>query len=152
MGRRVLCTEHHLWSTGRIVHAFRGQWNVEELFRRAKKGGVVPWGPSYQWTDHALRLHSFATVIGLALVSLARLALNPRGSALGMMQNLAAVRATLVRTTTGVPGRRPTVMLAPDLSAEQRKAVSVFELERWMPSILSSMKSPAGEPSMTPTG
>jgi hypothetical protein len=27
---------------GRIVHAFRGQWNVEELFRRAKKGGRVP--------------------------------------------------------------------------------------------------------------
>ena len=31
-----------------MVHAFRGQWNVEELFRRAKKGGVVPWGPSHQ--------------------------------------------------------------------------------------------------------
>ena len=43
LGRRVLCTDHHLWSTGRIVQAFRGQWNVEELFRRAKKGGVVPW-------------------------------------------------------------------------------------------------------------
>src|ERR1017187_8713644 len=42
LGRRVLCTDHHLWSTGRIVQAFRGQWNVEELFRRAKKGGVVP--------------------------------------------------------------------------------------------------------------
>ena len=45
LGRRVLCTDRHNWSTGRIVHAFRGQWNVEELFRRAKKGGVVPWGP-----------------------------------------------------------------------------------------------------------
>jgi hypothetical protein len=44
LGRRVLCTDHHTWSTGRIVHAFRGQWNVEELFRRAKKGGVVAWG------------------------------------------------------------------------------------------------------------
>ena len=31
-------------SNGRIVHAFRGQWNVEELFRRAKKGGIAPWG------------------------------------------------------------------------------------------------------------
>jgi hypothetical protein len=39
LGRRVLCTDRHNWSTGRIVHAFRGQWNVEELFRRAKKGG-----------------------------------------------------------------------------------------------------------------
>lgn len=150
LGRRVLCTEHHLWSTGRMVYAFRGQWNVEELFRRAKKGGVVPWGPSYQWTDSSLRLHSFATVIGLALVSLARLALNTRGSALGMMHNLAAVQATLVRTSTGTPGRRPTVMLAPDLSAEQRKAVTVFELARWMPSILSSIPSPAARPTITP--
>ncbi|MGH7262258.1 MAG: IS1634 family transposase, partial [Nitrospiraceae bacterium] len=48
LGRRVVCTDHHNWSTGRIVHAFRGQWNVEELFRRTKKGGVVPWGPSHQ--------------------------------------------------------------------------------------------------------
>ena len=43
--QRVLCTDQHNWSTGRIVCAFRGQWNVEELFRRAKKGGVVSWGP-----------------------------------------------------------------------------------------------------------
>ncbi len=48
LGRRVLCTDRHAWSTGRIVQAFRGQWKVEELFRRAKKGGVVSWGPSHQ--------------------------------------------------------------------------------------------------------
>jgi hypothetical protein len=58
LGQRVLCTDRHHWSTGRIVHAFRGQWNVEELFRRAKKGGVVPWGPSHQWADGSLRLHT----------------------------------------------------------------------------------------------
>ena len=69
LGRRVLCTDRHNWSTGRIVDAFRGQWNVEELFRRAKKGGVAPWGPSHQWADNSLRLHTFATVIGLELVS-----------------------------------------------------------------------------------
>jgi transposase len=63
LGRRVLCTDHHLWTTGRIVQAFRGQWNVEELFRRAKKGGVVPWGPSHQWADGSIRLHTFATVL-----------------------------------------------------------------------------------------
>src|SRR5215471_2012749 len=44
LGRRVLCTDRHIWSTGRIIHAFRGQWNVEELFRRAKKGGWCPGG------------------------------------------------------------------------------------------------------------
>jgi transposase len=139
LGRRVLCTDRQLWSTGRIVHAFRGQWNVEELFRRAKKGGLVPWGPSYQWADGSLRLHTFATVLGLALVSLAKTALGTDASARAMMQSLASIRATLVRTTTGGTGRRPTVMLAPELTAEQRRAVKVFGLDRWFPTLLSCM-------------
>jgi len=143
LGRRVLCTDRHSWSTGRIVYAFRGQWNVEELFRRAKKGGVVPWGPSHQWADGSLRLHTFATVLGLMLVSLARIALKSTASARQMMETLGEIRATLVRTTTGSPGRRPTVMLAPALTSEQRRAVEVFELDRWLPDILSSMPSRA---------
>lgn len=139
LGRRVLCTNRHSWSTGRIVSAFRGQWRVEELFRRAKKGGLVPWGPSYQRADSSLRLHTFATVLGLTLVALARLALGTDASALAMMGSLADIRATLVRTTTGGPGRRGTVMLAPELTAEQRTAVKTFDLSQWFPTLLSCM-------------
>lgn len=139
LGRRVLCTDRHNWSTGRIVHAFRGQWNVEEMFRRAKKGGVVPWGPSHQWADGSLRLHTFATVVGLMLVSLAKIALGTQASVRKTMESLGEIRATLVRTTTGGAGRRPTVMLAPELTTEQRRAVKLFDLERWFPDILSCM-------------
>ena len=146
LGRRVLCTDRHNWSTGRIVHAFRGQWNVEELFRRAKKGGVVPWGPSHQWTDGSLRLHTFATVLGLMLVSLAKIALGTDASARQTMASLAEIRATLVRTTTGGAGRRPTVMLAPELTTEQRRAVKVFALDRWFPSLLSCMTARPVQP------
>jgi transposase len=146
LGRRVLCTDRHIWSTGRIVNAFRGQWNVEELFRRAKKGGLVPWGPSHQWTDGSIRLHTFATVLGLTLVSLARIALGTDVSAGAMMRSLAQIRATLVRTTTGGPGRRATVMLAPELTVEQRRAVKLFELERWFPTLLSCMTARPVQP------
>jgi transposase len=138
LGRRVLCTDHHAWSSGRIVHAFRGQWNVEELFRRAKKGGVVSWGPSHQWADASLRLHTFATVIGLMLVSLARLTLGNQKSASSTMKTLSEMKATLVRVRTKGPGRRATVMLAPDLTADQRTAVKAFDLGRWLPTLLSS--------------
>jgi transposase len=55
------------------------------------------------------------------------------------MASLAAIRATLVRTTTGGAGRRATVMLAPELTSEQRRAVKVFELDRWFPTLLSCM-------------
>jgi transposase len=139
LGRRVLCTDHHAWSTGRIVYGFRGQWNVEELFRRAKKGGVVSWGPSHQWADSSLRLHTFATVIGLMLVSLARLKLGNQKSVGSMMKTLSEMKATLVRVRRKGLGRRATVMLAPELTPEQRKAVNAFDLGRWMPTLLSSM-------------
>ena len=139
LGRRVLCTDHHNWSNGRIVHAFRGQWNVEELFRRAKKGGIAPWGPSHQWADDSLRLHTFATVIGLTLVSLVRLTLGNRKSAQSTMKTLSEVKATLVQVRTKSRGRRATVMIAPAVTLEQRKAIQLFELNRWMPALLSSI-------------
>jgi transposase len=137
LGKRVLCTDQHSWTTERVVSAFRGQWNVEELFRRAKKGGIAPWGPSFQHADGSLRLHTFATVIGLMLVSLAKIALGTTVSVRSMMDSLAEIRATLVRTTTGVTGRRPTIAIPPTLTAEQRRAAKTFELERWLPSLLS---------------
>jgi hypothetical protein len=150
LGRRVLCTDRHIWSTGRIVHAFRGQWNIEELFRRAKKGGVVAWGPSHQWADNSLRLHTFATVLGLMLVSLVHLMLGARRSARSTMKTLSEVNVTLVQVRTNERGRRPTVMLAPELTPEQRKAARTFDLGRWMPSILSSSEPTKSNPSLVP--
>ena len=139
LGRRVLCTTRKLWRTERIVDAYRGQWKVDELFRRAKQGGVVPWGPSFQWADASLQLHTFATVLGLTLVALAKLALGSRQSVPVVLRELGDIKATLVRTDTGRTGRRPTVMLAPALSVTQKKAVNVFELARWMPTLSSTM-------------
>lgn len=137
LGRRVLCTDRHSWSTERIVRAFRGQWVVEEVFRRAKKGGLVPWGPSFQWADHSLRLHTFATVIGLMLVSLARLALGTRLSAKATMNTLADINATLVQAAGNGIGRPRTYYVPPQLSPLQARAVKLFDLARWLPSLSS---------------
>jgi transposase len=145
LGKRVLCTDRHAWSTERIITSFRGQWRVEEVFRRAKKGGVVAWGPSHQWADASLRLHTFATVLGLMLVSLAKIALRTRKSARAMMAELAAIEATMVRTSGGM-GRRPTHLIPPRLSAEQCAAVQVFELGRWLPQLLSTRPPRRGSP------
>jgi hypothetical protein len=150
LGRRVLCTDRHIWSTGRIVHGFRGQWNVEELFRRAKKGGVAPWGPSHQWCDNSLRLHTFATVIGLELVSLARLAAGTQKSARGMMKTLSGIEATSVRVRAKQRGRPATVVLAPDVTREQQSCVETFQLGRWMPALLSSRVKSASQPDRRP--
>jgi hypothetical protein len=97
-----------------------------------------------------LRLHTFATVIGLTLVSLVRLTLGARQSAQSTMKTLSEVQATLVRVRTKERGRRATVMLAPELSAEQRKSVKTFDLGRWIPVVLSSRRSSASDPDAQP--
>src|ERR1035437_5203919 len=150
LGRRVLCTDRHIWSTGSIVNAFRGQWNVEELFRRAKKGGVAPWGPSHQWSDNSLRLHTFATVIGLELVSLARLAAGTQRSARDMMRMLSGIEATLVRVRAKQRGRPATVLLAPDLTREQQACIEKFQLKRSMPGFISASIEDASQADRKP--
>jgi hypothetical protein len=85
------------------------------------------------------------------LVALARLACGTKQSAPAFMQELADINATLVRTNTGQKGRRPAVMLLLELSPTQQKAVRIFELARWIPSLSSTMNPPSSPRSrMTP--
>src|SRR5260370_6300897 len=103
-----------------------------------RKAGLYPGGLRTSGLTVPCDCTPSRTVIGLMLVSLARLTLGNQKSAGSMMKTLSEVNATLVRVRTKGLGRRATVMLAPELTAEQRKAVQTFDLGRWMPILLSS--------------
>lgn len=138
LGRRVLCTDQHRWGSERLVLAFRGQWKVEELFRRTKRGAIAPWGPSWQRNDASLRLHTFCTVLGLTLVSLVRVKCSPEQSALEMMATLREIHGTEIQLKTGQRGRPKTCVLAPVLSKKQSQMVEDFALKQWLPGISST--------------
>jgi transposase len=138
LGRRVLCTDQHRWGAERLVLAFRGQWKVEELFRRTKRGAIAPWGPSWQRNDESLRLHTFCTVLGLTLVSLVRVKCAPEQSALEMMSTLQAIEGTEIQLQTGGKGRPKKCLLVPSLSKKQSQMVEDFALGRWLPGISST--------------
>jgi hypothetical protein len=74
-----------------------------------RRVGWCPGAPSHQWADSSLRVHTFATVVGLALMSLARIALGSGKSALGMIKTLRGIEATMVRVRTQERGRPATV-------------------------------------------
>lgn len=134
LGKRVLVTDQHEWSTERIVRAFRSQWKVERAFRRMKRGAVSPWGPSYQWTDDSLRAHTFATVLGLQLATLVRLKLQRAGikrSTKGSLKMLSGIRLTrLIARSRGLGGPRE-ILVPARLDPDARHAVALFGLDRW---------------------
>ena len=136
LGKRVIVTDQHDWSTERIVRTFRSQWKVERAFRRMKRGGVSPWGPSYQWTDDSLRAHTFATVLGLQLATLARLKLERAGirrTTKATIELLAQIRLTRLRIRPEGRGGPREVLVPARLDKATAKAAALFGVEQWSP-------------------
>ena len=70
LGRRILFTDNHEWTTEEIILAYRSQHHVEAAFRTMKNPYFVGWEPMYHWTDQKIRVHALYCVIALTLAGL----------------------------------------------------------------------------------
>jgi transposase len=70
LGKRILCTDNHSWSTEEIILGSRAQHHVEDAFKQMKNPHWVSFSPSFHWTDQKLRVHAFYCVLALLLSSL----------------------------------------------------------------------------------
>jgi hypothetical protein len=70
LGRRILFTDNHQWTTEEIILAYPSQHHVEAAFRTMKNPYFVGWEPMYHWTDRKIRVHAFYCVLALTLAGL----------------------------------------------------------------------------------
>jgi len=70
LGKRILCTDNHDWSTEQIILGSRAQSVVEDAFKRMKDPHWVTFCPPFHWTEQKLRVHAFYCVLALTLTSL----------------------------------------------------------------------------------
>lgn len=70
LGKRILCTDNHTWSTEEIILGSRAQHHVEDAFKQMKNPHWVSFSPAFHWTDQKLRVHAFYCVLALMLSSL----------------------------------------------------------------------------------
>jgi transposase len=69
LGRRILFTDNHQWTTEEIILAYRSQ-HVEAAFRTMKNPYFVGWEPMYHWTDQKICVHALYCVMALTLAGL----------------------------------------------------------------------------------
>ena len=79
LGKNILFTDQESWSDEEIVRAYRGQYHIEEAFKRMKNPHFVSWRPLHHWTDQKIRVHAFYCVLALLLSSLLRRTLAQKG-------------------------------------------------------------------------
>lgn len=71
LGRKILISNRHQWSSAEIICAYRTQAKVEYAFRKLKNPYHLAVRPQYHWTDQKIKVHILICVIGYLLASAA---------------------------------------------------------------------------------
>ncbi len=109
LGRVVLVTDRHEWSTVDIIKAYRSQADVEAAFSDLKDHEHLALRPQYHWTDQKIEVHVFTCALGLLLAKLlflrARSAGAPYASFQSLLRALSRVRRVRVARRTTEKGK-----------------------------------------------
>ena len=116
LGRVVLMTDHHDWSTADIIRTYRAQADVEALFAHLKDPLHVALRPQRHWTDQKLHVHVFTCVLGYLLLRLLHLRARQAGADFASPEHLIEAlsrirRVTVARSATGKGRLRLTTQL-----------------------------------------
>jgi len=116
LGRVVLITDRHDWSTAEIIQAYHGQAHVEAVFGHLKDPVHLALRPQFHWTDQKLHVHVFTCLLGYLLARTvflhAQQAHAPYASMEALLDALTRVRrATVARTASGKGPLRVTTQL-----------------------------------------
>jgi transposase len=103
LGRRILITNRHQWSTEEIILAYWGQSQVEGVFKTIKNPFHLALRPQYHWTDQKIEVHGFICLLAFLLVMVAykraREQAGFAGSPHTLLEKLSAIRlATLIES------------------------------------------------------
>ena len=86
LGKRILFTNNHDWSTEGIILAYRSQYHVEAAFEQMKDPFCVAWEPMHHWTDQKIRVHAFYCLLALTLFGLMHRKVRQAGIHIGSDQ------------------------------------------------------------------
>ena len=96
LGRRILITNRHTWTTEQIVLAYWGQSNVENAFKNMKNPFHLAIRPQYHWTDQKIEVHAFICLLAFLMVMMAYKRAKERagftGSPHTLLEKLSAIR------------------------------------------------------------
>jgi transposase len=70
LGKTIIFTDNHTWSSDDIVRGYRGQFRVENAFRGMKDPHWICFSPQFHWTDPKIRVHAFSCVFAYTMIAL----------------------------------------------------------------------------------
>lgn len=141
-GRRILMTDQKTWSTAEIIMGYRGQAQVENVFRTFKNPFHDAIRPQYHWTDQKIRVHIYCVILGYLLARLAYMkattAINYKGSLEKLLEDLEQIRIAMIAEKmekTPGPAKVRYQLEEDDAEPLTKQLIEIFNLEAKSPNL-----------------
>jgi len=70
LGKNIIITDNHNWSTEDIILTYRSQYIIEDVFKQMKDRKTGTWWPMFHWTNQMIRVHGLYCSLSLLIRSL----------------------------------------------------------------------------------
>lgn len=115
LGRLVLATDRHTWSTSEIIESYRSQAAIEAVFAHMKDPDHVALRPQFHWTNQKLHVHVLTCMLGHLLARLLVLKAERAGTGTQfrsqerLLDTLEKIRKATILRVAG-PRRKPRIL------------------------------------------
>lgn len=136
LGKNIIITDNHHWSTEDIVVTYRSQYIIEDIFKQMKDRTTGTWWPMYHWTDRMIRVHGFYCSLSLLLRAL--MMKKVKEAALPMSTNKLHDKLFGIREVLNIFPKRnkkqTTQSVVSKMDEVQKRLFDLFAMEQYLSS------------------
>jgi transposase len=134
LGKNIIITDNHNWSTQEIILAYRSQYIIEDIFKQMKDRKIGSWWPMFHWTDQMIRVHGLYCSLSLLFRALIMKRVHEAGISISMNtlhRKLLGIREVLNIFPKGKK-KQETQSVVSKMDEVQQRLFNLFGMKRYL--------------------
>jgi transposase len=136
LGKNIIITDNHEWSTEDIIVTYRSQHIIEDVFKQMKDRKTGTWWPMFHWTDQKIMVHGLYCSLSLLLRSLIMKKCNEASMPMSinkLHEKLSGMREVL-NIFPKQKNKKSAQSVVSKLDEVQQRLFDLFKMERYLSS------------------
>jgi transposase len=136
LGKNIIITDNHNWSTEDIILTYRSQYIIEDVFKQMKDRRTGTWWPMFHWTDQMIRVHGLYCSLSLLIRSLILKRIQEAEISMSMNklhEKLSGIREVLNVFPKGKK-KQSTQSVVTKMDEVQQRFFDLFRMEQYLSS------------------
>jgi transposase len=134
LGKNIIITDNHDWSTEDIIITYRSQYIIEDVFKQMKDRKTGTWWPMFHWTDQKIMVHGL--YCSLSLILRALIMKRVQEASMPMSMNKLHEKLSGIREVLNVfpkrKGKQSTQSVLSKMDEVQMQLFDLFKMEQYL--------------------